>query len=105
MSDELLALVTQINAKVDSVADILDEHVKDEMDDISRHVAKILSEAFPEGDLKMHYSYHQLAINKARAQTAFWEDLAKSVAHWGLIGFLSWMLYIVWKALLAGPNA
>ncbi|MGB4817556.1 MAG: hypothetical protein WBP33_00455, partial [Saprospiraceae bacterium] len=60
--------------------------------------------AFPRGDPDAHRLHHELAIRKAEASASFWQTLATELAKYGLIGFIGWAGYALWKAFLAGPK-
>ena len=101
----VLMLMTEMHKDVRDLTKKLEVHMTEETHDLAAEVSKLMSEAFPEGDPKGHRRHHELVIRQAEKRAAFWTDMAASVSKWGLIGFLGWMLFTLWKAFLLGPKS
>ena len=64
----------------------------------------VLADAFPEGDPIGHRKHHEAVIKAAEQRAKFWTDMAASVAKWGLVGLVGWMVNLAWQGLLQGPH-
>lgn len=60
--------------------------------------------AFPGKDFRSHCEYHQLLIDAARARKDSWQKVRYDLMRYGVIGFLIWTGYAMWKAFLLGPK-
>lgn len=100
----VLQLVTHMSDKLTSVESKLDVHMKEETTQLAAEIAKLMLSAFPEGDAGSHRREHEAAIKKSEARAEFWATMAKEITKAGLIGFLAWAGYAIWRALLLGPK-
>lgn len=102
--EALLILVQQIHEKQTQIENKIEKHMVDETGELAEAIAKLMKSAFPEGDTDGHRRAHELAIKQAEARAEFWATMQKEIAKWGLIGFLAWATYYLWKAVLLGPK-
>ena len=101
----VLETVQRMEHKLDSVSSELRAHVAEETSDIAKEIAKLMREAFPEGDPDGHRRHHELAIEREEERRDFYKSLRKELAKWGLIGVASWLVMLVWRAILLGPKS
>jgi len=66
-------------------------------------IEDVLADAFPEGDPVGHRKHHEAVIKAAEKRAQFWTDMATSVAKWGIVGLLAWLVTLAWQGLLSGP--
>ncbi len=102
---ELLELVRIIHDNQLAIDAKLTHHMEIETQELAQTIAKLMSEAFPEGDPDGHRRHHELVIKQAEESAAFWKTLRIEIAKWGLIGFLGWAVYALWNAFLQGPKS
>ncbi|MFZ2287604.1 MAG: hypothetical protein WAV93_11515 [Bacteroidales bacterium] len=57
----------------------------------------IVAQAFPNGNIHDHSAWHSATTQKEKAKAAFWDDMAKSVAKWGLLGTLGFLAVAAWE--------
>lgn len=100
----ILNLITEVHKDVRDLNKKLTNHMTDETHELANEVAKLMAAAFPEGDPTGHRKHHEFVIKQAERRAAFWTDLAASTAKWGLVGFMGWVVYAMWRALLLGPK-
>lgn len=100
---EVLDILMQIHAQQQAMDNKLSAHMRDETKEIAHEIGKYMASAFPEGDPDGHRKAHEAAIERAKASAAFWKDLRNSVAKWGVIGFLGWVVLTLWHQFLQGP--
>lgn len=82
----------------------LTQHMADETMELATEIAKVMSDAFPEGDPKGHRRHHEAVIAKAEARAAFWKKLLEEISKYGLIGFLGWLVTLAWSGFVQGPH-
>jgi len=100
----MVELLNFINHQISEMRTELSDHMRDETAELAKSVAVMMKEAFPEGDPVGHRRHHEAVIRKAEASAKFWTDMGGSVAKWGIFGFLTWLVYAAWQALLKGPQ-
>lgn len=100
----VLGIVTQVHTRLEQIDDKLTQHVHNETTELANEIARVLLRAFPGGDADGHRRHHELAIQKAEASTKFWQTMSTEISKWGLLGFLGWAGFALWKAFLAGPK-
>ena len=54
----------------------------------------------PAGDYDGHRRYHEAVIAKMEARSKMWQDVASSVAKWGVIGILTWLSWAIWHEFI-----
>ena len=98
----MLALIHIIKHDVTSMRLELNSHIHTEPKEWTIVLGNLMKEAFPEGDADGHRRFHEASITAAEERAVFWADLRRSVAKWGLFGFLGWILlrlgdgFLVW---------
>lgn len=100
----VIALVTEIHKDVKALDGKLVEHTLVETHTLAQEIAKLMIAAFPEGDAPGHKAAHAAWIAKTEASAEFWQKMRFELTRWGLIGFIGWAFYAVWKAALLGPK-
>jgi len=102
--DAILKLVTEIHQDVREVDRKLTEHIADETTSAATMIKELREHAFVDGDVSQHRQMQQLAIDKAEEGNALLRDLRKALAKAGVIGFIGFAIYALWKAILEGPK-
>lgn len=100
----VLETVQRMESKLDTVTGELRRHIQEETNDIAKEIAKLMKEAFPEGDPDGHRKHHELVIAREEARAEFWQKMLFELSRVGLLGFLGWLGVLAWKALLLGPK-
>jgi hypothetical protein len=100
----MIELLTFINHQISDMRTELSDHMRDETAELAKSVAAMMHEAFPGGDPVGHRKHHEAVIKAAEAKAAFWQDMSRSLARWGLIGFSGWLIYVAWAAFVKGPQ-
>ncbi len=103
-TDPVLTLITQVHDKIDRIDEKLSNHIINETSDLANEIARVMLKAFPRGDPDAHRLHHELAIQNAEAKAKFWQTMSTEIAKWGLIGFLGWAGFALWKTFLMGPK-
>ncbi len=103
-TDPVLILVTQVRDTLDRMNEKLSNHINNETTELANEIARVMLKAFPRGDPDAHRLHHELAIQKAEAKAKFWQTMSTEIAKWGLIGFLGWAGFALWKTFLMGPK-
>lgn len=88
----------------DELALKLENHMTDEVSEISQRISELVIAAFPGGDSDGHRRHHESIIRRAEESAEFWSAMRKELGKYGLIGFIGWAAYNLWKALLMGPR-
>lgn len=103
---QLLKLFEELQARVLLHMDEESKIIRDLSSGLVELTAKTnqFLSAFPDGDAKAHCEYHQLLIATARDKSEFWKKMRYDLVRYGLLGFLAWGLYYLWKAFLLGPK-
>lgn len=101
---EILDILMQIHANQLLMDKKLEDHMRDEVQEIGEQIGVYMASAFPGGDPGGHKKHHEALIEKAAASAAFWKDLRNSVAKWGVLGFLGWVVLSLWSQFLHGPG-
>ena len=90
-TEDLLTLIQEMFVEIREIRDEgramrkdLKQHIQDE--------AVMVNHAFPAGDIDGHRMAHAAWIKQAEAKAKFWEDMKSSVAKWGVIGVLGFLL-------------
>lgn len=94
--NEIIGLIKSLFVEVEKMRKELHDHIKDEK--------SVLVNAFPDNDPEGHRRAHEAWIKKAEAQAATWIKIKDSVAVWGVIGLLGFILLAVWAAVMKGPK-
>ena len=102
--EQVLKLVTQIHADVQNIDKKLTEHIADETQSAANLIAELRGAAFVVGDAEAHKREHEAMVAAMERRAAFWTDIAASVAKWGVLGFLGFLVVAGWRAFLMGPK-
>ncbi len=100
----LLELVKKIHDSQKDLDDRLTRHMTDETSELAMAVAKLMREAFPEGDPEGHRRHHELVIKRAEEQAAFWKEMRIAGGKWLGLGILTFIAGAAWTAFLNGPH-
>ena len=104
-NDSLMVLLMQeVHAKIEAMDKRLTQHMTDETLVLAEEIAKLMNNAFPEGDPYGHRKKHEADIAAAIDRAAFWKTIRTEIGKYGIIGLLGWMLYAAWMAFLKGPK-
>lgn len=95
--------VKTVRANMGELSSKLDGHLKEENIQLAEAIANVLDKSFPQGDALGHKKHHELSIKAAEDRAAFWSKMRFELSRWGLIGFIGWVVYSLWKAFLLGP--
>ncbi len=98
----LLQLIQQIHDNQIALDVKVSAHINEEPSKIAEAVAKLIKDAFPDGDLSLHKEEHKANIARAKAKAEFWNGIARGAATWGAVGLLGWLAMVVWQALKQG---
>ena len=98
----IITLITAVHTDVKELRSTLDTHMRDETHELE--IAKLMILAFPEGDPAGHRKTHEASIVKAEASAAFWKKMEFELARAGLLVFLVWAAFALWKEFLQGPS-
>ena len=102
--DALLLLIKQVHEKIDRMESALTAHLTDEPVRIAEEIKTLMEKAFPFGDPHGHRTHHEALIQKAEQRAEFWKKMSFELSRWGLLGFVGWVLYSLWKSFLLGPK-
>lgn len=100
----VLGIVTQINSRLSQLDDKLSTHITTETAILANEIARVMIKAFPEGDADGHRRFHEASVTKSEESAKFWRTLSVEISKFGLLGFLGWASYALWKAFLMGPK-
>lgn len=103
-SPELIELIRTVHDNQLALSAKLDKHMKEETSELADAIARLMKEAFPEGDPDGHRRHHELVIKQAEEKAEFWQKMRLELAKWGLLGFLGWALLQLWQSFLQGPR-
>lgn len=103
-SPELIELIRTVHDNQLALSAKLDKHMKEETSELADAIARLMKEAFPEGDPDGHRRHHELVIKQAEEKAEFWQKMRYELSKWGLIGFLGWVVVQLWNGVLAGPS-
>ncbi|MBV5297858.1 MAG: hypothetical protein JZU64_06865 [Rhodoferax sp.] len=103
-TDSVPIPVTQVIDKLEKLDEKLTSHITNENNELANEIARVILKAFPYGDPDAHRLHHELAIQKAKSSAKFWQTMSTEIAKWGLIGFLGWAGFALWKTFLMGPK-
>lgn len=103
-ADPALIMMQQIYAKQKELDCKMTEHMALQKQALAEAIAKLMAEAFPEGDPDGHRRHHELVIKAAEERAAFWAQMRAKLTEWGLIGIAGWAAYALWAAFLQGPH-
>lgn len=76
------------------------EGVQNELSKLTSELHELRVNAFPNGDVEGHKSYHEARIAAAKAEEAFWTDLKRDLAKTGIKGVLAILLGLLFTGLL-----
>lgn len=65
---------------------------------------EILFNAFPGQDPEGHRKAHEAWLAEVRERKEFYSMLKKELAKYGLLGLVSWLLFLAWNGILKGPQ-
>ena len=100
----IITLITEVHTDIKELRSTLATHMRDETHELAAEVAKLMTLAFPEGDPTGHRKYHEASIAKAESSAAFWKKMQFELSRAGLLGFLGWAAFALWKSFLLGPT-
>jgi len=100
----VLGIVTQINSSLCKLDEKLSMHITSETAILANEIARVMLKAFPDGDADGHRRFHEANVIKAEESAKFWRTLSVEITKFGLLGFLGWAGYALWKAFLMGPK-
>ena len=100
----VLGIVTQINARLGHIDDKLSEHIAGETATLAAEIARVMIKAFPDGDADGHRRFHEASVTRAEESAKFWRTMSMEISKFGLLGFIAWASYALWKAFLMGPK-
>lgn len=103
-SPKLIELIRTVHDNQLALSAKLDKHMKEETSELADAIARLMKEAFPEGDPDGHRRHHELVIKQAEEKAEFWQKMRLELAKWGLLGFLGWALLQLWQSFLQGPR-
>lgn len=96
----LLEMVKQVHAGQKSLEAKLTSHMVVETNDLAVAIAKLMKDAFPEGDPDGHRRHHELVIQREEERAKFWQEMRIAGAKWMGIGVLGLLVMLVWTGLL-----
>lgn len=99
MLAELLTIVREIEG-------VLKSHMHDNEMNQQALVERLehIATGFPGNDPEGHRIFHEAYIRKLEERAAFWRKMTFELSKYGLMGFLGWAAYALWKAFLMGPK-
>jgi hypothetical protein len=100
----MMNMVMRVHDTVSEIDKKIDKHIKADAEDLANNIKKLMSDAFPEGDAGGHRRVHEADIRRVEDRALFWRKMKFAISQWGLLGFLGWAGYYLWKALLRGPQ-
>ena len=101
----MLLLIKQIHESQVSLDQKLTHHITEETDELARAIAKLLAEAFPDGDSDGHRRHHELVMAREEERMVFWKEMRVAAAKWLGLGVLTFLAGAAWTQLLKGPHA
>jgi hypothetical protein len=101
----LLELVKKIHDSQKNLDARLTQHMTEETSELAMAVAKIMKDAFPEGDPLGHRLHHELVIKQAEEKAQFWAEMRIAAGKWLGLGILVFLLTAAWGQFLKGPHA
>ncbi|NMG64872.1 hypothetical protein GPA19_07930 [Azoarcus indigens] len=84
--------------------DVIDQQLARRLDERLGSMEDLIRSGFPDGDPAGHCRYHEAEMARIEARAAFWSKLRFELAKWGLLGFLGWCVFALWRAALVGPK-
>ena len=104
----VVALLTELGARVVQMQGALAEHIAEEPAEIEaatqRAIAAATGKAFPNDDPEGHRLWHEEVIGGIKAKKEFWQKMTFELTKLGIVGFLAWAGYQLWLAFLQGPH-
>lgn len=100
----LLELVKQVHASQKALDLKLTHHMTDETEELAQAIAKLMREAFPEGDPDGHRRHHELVIQREEERAQFWHEMRVAAAKWAGLGVLGFLVAAAWTQFLKGPH-
>lgn len=103
---EVLAMVTEVNG-------ILKSHMHDHDTNHAALETKLTkmhdeitgaTSGFPGQDPDAHRAWHEAEMQRIKDRAEFWKKMTYELSRYGLLGFLGWAGYALWKAFLMGPK-
>lgn len=88
----VIVLLQSICDEQKDLKKVLKNHIETEPEEWAATLKVLMEDAFPAGDPDGHRRFHEASIKKAEDSAAFWHDMRKSAAKWGLAGFAFWAL-------------
>lgn len=99
--DVVLVLVRQIHDSQLALDQKFTRHIEEETTQLAASIAKLMSQAFPEGDPDGHRRHHLLVIAREEAKVKFWNEMVTAGAKWAGLGVLGFLATAVWFAIKA----
>lgn len=102
---ELLQMVSETHGILRSHMhdhDLNHQAVETKLEDLHKEIG-IVVQGFPENDPLAHREFHAEYARRMKEKADFWRKLSFELSKYGLIGFLGWTAYALWKAFLQGP--
>jgi hypothetical protein len=100
----VMLLLQSLHDKQDRMEERLTTHMANETGELAVEVARLMAQAFPDGDPDGHRRHHEAVIAKAEARAEFWRKMAYEITKYGLLGFIGWLGVTTWQAFLQGPH-
>jgi hypothetical protein len=73
--------------------EILIRHIETEPAEWAAALRVLMNDSFPEGDAIGHRKAHEAQIKAFEDRAEFWKKMLFELTKWGLIGFLTWILF------------
>lgn len=96
----LLELVKQVHASQKALDKRLAHHMNMETGELAEAIAKLMKDAFPEGDPDGHRRHHELVIQREEERAQFWREMRVAAGKWAGLGLLGLLLTLLWTGAL-----
>ena len=104
-NDSLMVILMQeVHKKIDDMDKRLTQHMTNETLVLAEEIAKLMNNAFPEGDPSGHRTYHESQMAAIADNAAFWKTMRNEVSKWGILGVLGFIVIAALKHFLEGPK-
>lgn len=100
----MMNMVMRVHDMVSTIDTKLSQHITTEAESLASNLKTLMDSAFPEGDAAGHRRVHEADILRVEASAQFWQKMKFEITRYGLLGFLAWSMYYLWKAFLKGPQ-
>lgn len=102
--DSMLFIVQAIHQKVEDLDKRLTQQTHDATLQLAEEITALMCKAFPGEDPIGHRRLHEEQMKASAARAEFWRKMLFEISRGGLLGFLGWAVYALWKAFLVGPK-